>query len=211
MTISVITSPDKFTSEIPIVIALFKEGLVTLHLRKTKFSTKKLREYIDSIPKEFHSRIIIHSHHHLALKYKLKGIHLTRTHLKKKMKCMMKILWYRIRKPGIFITRSFHHLEGMQTNRVKYSYVFLNPFFSKTEPNKNHFDISSEYLKKSITNYFVPVFASGNINAENLHLLRNYGLSGVALSRIILSDPEKSVEDYRRICELLESKSKSQS
>jgi thiamine monophosphate synthase len=69
----------------------------------------------------------------------------------------------------------------MQTNRVKYSYVFLNPFFSKTEPQKNHFDISAEFLKKTITNYPIPVFASGNINEEKLHLLGNYGLSGVGL------------------------------
>lgn len=207
MIVGVITSSDKFTSEIPIVIALFKEGLPVLHLRKTKFSTKKLKEYIESIPKEYHSRIIIHSHHHLAFKYKLKGIHFTRTHLKRKMKCMAKMLLYRIRKPGIFITRSFHHLEGLQTNRVKYSYVFLNPFFSKTEPEKNHFDISAEFLKKTILNYPMPVYASGNINEENLHLLGNYGLSGVALSRILLSDPKKSVEDYRRISESPELKS----
>jgi thiamine-phosphate pyrophosphorylase len=204
MTVGVITSSDKFTTEIPIVIALFKKGLPVLHLRKTKFSTKKLKEYIEAIPQEYHSKIIIHSHHHLALKYKLKGIHFTRTHLKKKMKCMAKMMLYRIRKPGIFMTRSFHHLEGMQTNRVKYSYVFLNPFFSKTEPQKNHFDISAEFLKKTITNYPIPVFASGNINEENLHLLGNYGLSGVGLSRILLDDQKKSEENYQRICEILE-------
>ncbi len=35
MKVGIITSSDKFTTEIPIVIALFKEGLPILHLRKT--------------------------------------------------------------------------------------------------------------------------------------------------------------------------------
>jgi len=207
MIVSVITSSDKFTSEIPVVISLFKAGLPVLHLRKSKFSTKKLKEYIDAIPTQFHSRIIIHSHHHLALKYKLKGIHFTRTHLKKKMKCRTKMLWYRIRRPGISITRSFHHLEGLQLNKIKYSYVFLNPFFSKTEPLKNHFDISVEYLKTTIHNYKVPVYASGNITEENIHLLLKYDLKGVALSRVVLNKTENAVEEYLKICRILDSKS----
>ena len=208
MIVSVITSPDKFTSEIPVVISLFKSGLPVLHLRKSKFSTKKLKEYIELIPKEYHSRIIIHSHHHLALKYKLKGIHFTRTHLKKKMKCWAKMIWYRIRKRDIFITRSFHHLEGLQSNKIKYSYVLLNPFFSKMEPLKTHFDISTEYLRKMISTYKIPVYASGNITNENIHLLSNYELKGVAVSSVILKNEADSVKEYLRITEMLQSKSK---
>lgn len=207
MTVAVITSSDKFTSEIPVVISLFKAGLPVLHLRKSKFSTKKLKEYIESIPKEFHSRIIIHSHHHLALKFKLKGIHFTRTHLKKKFKCRAKMIWYRLRQPGIHITRSFHHLEGLQGNRIHYSYVFLNPFFSKTEPEKNHFNISVDYLNKTMANLNVPVYASGNITKENVPQLNRYSLKGVALSRIVLSNPDTAVSEYLRISEeLLRSK-----
>jgi thiamine-phosphate pyrophosphorylase len=209
MIVTVITTPDKFTSEIPVVISLFKSGLPVLHLRKSKFSTKKLKEYIDSIPKEYHSRIIIHSHHQLALKYNLKGIHFTRTHLKKKLKCWAKMVWYRIRKRDIFITRSFHHLEGVQSNKIKYTYVLLNPFFSKTEPLKTHFDISNEYLRKMISTYKIPIYASGNITNENIHLLANYELKGVAISSIILKNGDIAVEEYLRVTEILKSESKS--
>ena len=63
MIVSVITSPDKFTSEIPVVISLFKSGLPVLHLRKSKFSTKKLKEYIELIQykNEERKQIILHS------------------------------------------------------------------------------------------------------------------------------------------------------
>lgn len=207
MIVTLISSSDKFTSEIPVVISLFKAGLPVLHLRKPKFSTRKMKEYLDAIPAEFHPRIVIHSHHRLVFIYKLKGIHFTRTHLKKKNKSFIKMLWYRLRRPGITITRSFHHLESMQTNRVKYSYVFLNPFFSKTEPLKTHFDISKEYLRKTISGYSFPVYASGNITNENLLQLKEFPLSGVGLSNVILKDPKTAVVTYLSICEQLESKS----
>jgi len=203
MIVSVITSSDKSQSEVPIVISLFKAGLPVLHLRKTKFSTKKLKEYIEMIPKEYHSRIIIHSHHKLALKYKLKGIHFTRTHIKQKNKCRLKRLWYRLRRPGITITRSFHHLESLESNRIRYSYVFLNPFFSKTEPHKNHFDISIEFLNKMMKNYRCPVYASGNINTNNLSELKKYALSGVAVSKIIWENPKEAVQKYQELTDLL--------
>lgn len=204
MIVAVITSSDKLSSEVPIVNQLFKAGLPVLHLRKSKFSTKKLREYLNLIPKEFHHRIIIHSHHNLALEYKLKGIHFTRSHLKKKTKSYFKLIWYKLRHKNIVITRSFHHLESLTSNKIKYSYVFLNPFFSKTEPLKNHFDISINYLKKTIEEFKTPIYASGNITNENIHLLKKYGLHGVAISKIIWEDPANAVENYLKICNQLE-------
>jgi thiamine-phosphate pyrophosphorylase len=207
MTVTVITSSDKMKSEIPVIISLFKNGLPVLHLRKPKFSTRKMKEYLDSIPEEFHSRIIIHSHHKLTFKYKLKGIHFTRTHLKKKYQSRIKMVWYRLRKPGLFITRSFHHLESMKNNHIKYSYVFLNPFFSKTENQKLHFDIGKDFLNKQMAEYTIPVYASGNINNENVLLLKNFSLSGAGLSKVIL-DAENPVSKYLEICKILESKTK---
>ncbi len=203
MTVSVITTSDKSSSEIPTLIRLFKAGLPVLHLRKAKFTTKKLREYLDYIPKEYHNRIIIHSHHHLVFIYNLKGIHFTRTHLKKKIKCYFKMKWYQLRKRKLVVTRSFHHLESLNNNKIKYTYVFLNPFFSKTEPLKNHFDITPSYLTKALQDYPIPVHASGNITLENVKTLKEYNLHGVALSKIIWENPGSAVEIYQSVCEHL--------
>lgn len=207
MIVTLITSSDKMKSEIPVIISLFKNGLPVLHVRKPKFSTRKMKEYLDSIPEEFHSRIIIHSHHSLVFKYKLKGIHFTRTHLKKKYQSRFKMVWYRLRRPGLFITRSFHHLESMKNNHIKYSYVFLNPFFSKTEFQKLHFDIGKDFLNRQIKEYSIPVYASGNINNENISLLNQYFLYGAGLSKIIL-EAENPVLKYLEICHQLKSESK---
>lgn len=200
MNVSVTTTSDKSSSEIPTLIKLFKAGLPTLHLRKSKFTSKKLKEYLDFIPKEYHNRIIIHSHHHLIFSYNLKGIHFTRIHLKKKFKSYLKMKWYKLRKRNLVITRSFHHLESLSSNKIKYSYVFLNPFFSKTEPKKNHFDITPAYMTKILAEYHTPIHASGNIIPENVGLLKDYNLHGVSLSKIIWDNPGSAVEIYESIC-----------
>ena len=86
MKLVVITQSQKSDNEIAAIIQMFEAGLETLHVRKNRFSTKELEEYIKEIPAHFHNRIIIHSHHRLALKYDLKGFHFTTTHLDKKFK-----------------------------------------------------------------------------------------------------------------------------
>ncbi len=78
----IVISPSKIIEEeIKNLTLIFEAGLESYHLRKPKFSTKQLQEYIEKIPKQFHNRIVIHSHHNLARKYDLQGVHYTKKHL----------------------------------------------------------------------------------------------------------------------------------
>lgn len=199
MEVVVITSPDKFKSEIPIVLALFQAGLMTLHIRKHKFSTQKLAEYLDLIPKQYHSRIILHSHHKLALKFKLKGIHLTKQHRKNKIKNMVRLLVLKIRRPDLKISRSFHQLESLAENKRKYNQVFLNPYFSKIDLSKNSFDVHPNYLKQIIEKSSCPVYASGNITLVNYQLLKNSGIKGFSLSKSVWNDPPNAAALFKMI------------
>jgi thiamine-phosphate pyrophosphorylase len=81
MKLIVITPSKDVPDEYTLVTKMFESGLNTLHLRKPKYSTNQMAEYIREIPAHFHNRIVIHSHHKLALRFTLKGIHLSRTHL----------------------------------------------------------------------------------------------------------------------------------
>jgi len=195
------TTNDKFQSELSDVIQLFQNGLMTLHLRKSRFSTKKLQEYIESIPKAYHNRIIIHSHHRLALKFNLKGIHITKNHRKKSMKLFFKLMYYRMRKPKIVITRTFHSIDSLQSNRVRYSYVFLNPVFSKINPLKNSFDVNEQHFCKLISTNRSPVYASGNIVTENINLLHRYPFEGMLLTKFIWESNVKKTELYGSVVE----------
>ena len=81
MKLIVITPSRDVADETSLVTKMFESGLHTLHIRKPRHSTSRMNEYIRQIPAHFHNRIVIHSHHKLALKYKLQGIHLSRAHL----------------------------------------------------------------------------------------------------------------------------------
>lgn len=201
MELVVVTSPDKFQSEIPAAIELFQSGLMTLHLRKSKFSTTKLKEYIEAIPEQYHNRIILHTHHKLAFQFNLKGIHLTKHHRKSPVKLFFKITLFRLRKPKLLITRSFHQIESITENRTRFSYAFLNPFFSKIDPLKNSFDVNREFLSKSIAKSRCPVYASGNISMENYQAAKGMNLSGMAVSKLLWQYEGNKGDLFRKIQE----------
>ena len=78
MLLLVQSSPKIVQGEAEIVKELFDNGLETFHLRKKNASTRQIEEYLNAIPRKYWSRIVIHSHYSLAIKYDLKGIHLNR-------------------------------------------------------------------------------------------------------------------------------------
>lgn len=201
MQLIVITGKEKLHSEIPVIIDLFRAGLKTLHVRKPKFSTEKLSEYLEAIPEQYHNRIIIHTHHKLALKFNLKGIHLSKHHRNSPLKLFLKLNYYKMRKPSLFISRSFHQVETMGCNKKKFHYAFLNPFFSRVDLQKNSFDINPNYLGKMIAACGCPIYASGNITLDNYKHLKNMNLAGFALSKSLLAYQGDKAELFKSISE----------
>ena len=129
MQIIVISSSKNFENEAEVVTKLFEAGLETFHLRKPKLSTRELKKYISHIPKQFHSRIVINSHHSLAGKFKLKGIHLTKTHHKRNVKTKLVIKWLRFLNPKLIVSTSYTKLISVFEKDDRYSYVGLSPIF----------------------------------------------------------------------------------
>ena len=107
MKLIVISSSQSIENETQIVTKLFEAGLDTFHLRKHRLSTKKMKEFIGAIPKHFHKRIVIHSHHNLARNFNLKGVHLTKSHKKRKYKTWLMLKLIHLKNPDIIITTSF--------------------------------------------------------------------------------------------------------
>jgi len=90
MKVVVISSTEISSSrEIELMKQLFNEGLETFHLRRPTYDYKKMRDYLNRIPEEFHNKIVIHSHPKLALKYNLKGIHVTSKVRKKQVQILV--------------------------------------------------------------------------------------------------------------------------
>ena len=131
MKLIVITSNNTIENESKIISDLFEAGLETLHLRKHKLSTRRMREFISSLPKQYHNRIVIHSHHKLAGKFKLKGIHLTKSHIKRKWRTWFILKLIRLKNPGIVITTSQSTIGQLlaTSHDYDYAYTFLSPIF----------------------------------------------------------------------------------
>lgn len=126
----IVLSPQKqVEDEIEKVIMMFEEGMNIFHLRKPHYSTSKLKSYLDKIPHEFHNRIVIHSHHKLALKYNLKGIHLTSKHRKSNFRNWLRLKTIKRKNPWVTVSTSFQSISEVELYNDLYDYVFLSPIF----------------------------------------------------------------------------------
>lgn len=131
MKLLVITPPKDKTDETAIVTKMLEAGLTTLHLRKPRYSTRQMADYISEIPKHFHSRIVIHSHHQLALKFNLKGIHLTSTHLSKKWKYWFVRQRLKLKFGNVSKSRSYTRLHQVYNNEEHtFNYYLLGTVFN---------------------------------------------------------------------------------
>jgi thiamine-phosphate pyrophosphorylase len=146
MKLFVVTANKDFPNETMVVTKMFESGLTTLHLRKSRHTTKQLMDYIEEIPAHFHNRIVIHSHHKLAIKYKLKGIHLTSTHLSKKRKYFFVRLRLRLYFGTISKSRSYSRLQQIYS---KEDYTF-NYYLVGTLFNSLTGDFYSGYFQEGV-------------------------------------------------------------
>ncbi len=181
MKLIVITPSKKQDNEIGAVINMFEAGLDTLHIRKNRFSTKELEEYIKEIPAHFHNRIIIHSHHKLALKYNLKGFHFTATHLERKLRLWWNTKMIYLRKPKLTKSISFKRMsEIYEPEKVKTDYCFLGTMFHNVS-GELYSGFYKETMVAANAKSGKKIIARGGINPKSVDMAYQLGFHGVAL------------------------------
>lgn len=185
MKLIVITPSKDIPDEQSLITKMFESGLGTLHLRKPKYSTHQMMEYIKEIPTHFHNRIVIHSHHKLALKFNLKGIHLSNTHLTKK--------W------NYFFTRLRLKMKFGKTSKSR-SYARLQQIYTKEEQNFDYYLIGTMYntmtgefysgfyeagITAAIRNGGKKLIARGGTSPAVIAKTAKYGFAGIAFNSYI--------------------------
>jgi thiamine-phosphate pyrophosphorylase len=196
----IVISPSKTSdNETKIVTELFEHGLQTFHLRKPSMSTREMKNYLEKIPGHFHNRIVIHSHHLLVRKFTLKGIHLTRQHLKRKFYTGLRVRFLQMRRPGIILTTSFHKLPSLYENKRKYEYVLLGTIFDVVS-DKFNAGYNSHSLRAALAKSEVPVIARGGTHAGNIELCHELGFSGM----IFYSGIWKTEDPVQEFCKVIE-------
>jgi thiamine-phosphate pyrophosphorylase len=204
MKIVIISSPDTIENETKDVVRMFEMGLQYFHIRKPKFSKKQMVEYINSIPSEYHRRLILHSYHQLTFKYKLGGIHLSRSHMKRG-KTYNLIQWFKRRMhPSLIITRTFHKLTDINSDLQRYSYCFLSPVFDSISYSTLSAGFSRRTLLVVIPQSRQPILAMGGVSIENIRKVAELGFHGAALLGSIWEPGRPPYEKYGEILKISE-------
>lgn len=202
MKLVVITPSKDFDNEIMHITKMFEAGLETLHLRKPTYSTKELSDYIKEIPQHFHNRIIIHSHHKLALKYNLKGFHFTSTHLKHKFKLWWNTKMIYLRKPSLIKTISYRRVSQLyETDQVKTSYCLLGTMFNNIS-GQLYSGFYPEAIEKLIAKGDKKIYARGGVNTKSVELAYKLGFHGIALYGNVWksTNPFEKYIEFVRFC-----------
>lgn len=181
MELIVISSPRKTDGEIANTIRMFDAGLQRFHLRKPGTSKKYIKEFIEGVPKKYHSRIVIHSNHSFAKKYNLGGIHISRKHRKSPFKLRFKIARLRLFRPKLIITRSCHKLGDILDEKISYNYVLLSPVFDNISMSQLSAGFSHRGLTSGLESSKQNVFAMGGIDPNKLQDIADLGFKGAAV------------------------------
>jgi len=198
MKIVVISQAKTIENEHAIVQQLFEAGLDSFHLRKPRLRTKELIEYLEKIPSQFHNRIITHTHHRLASKFNLQGIHYTRLHLEPSFKN-----WWRERKLGLINrklirTSSHNKLASLyDQSDINFDYVFLSPIFDSIT-GKYQSGFYEDSIKAAIQKTGLKIVARGGIDVSRIEKVNELGFYGMALYSCIWKS-ETPVEEFLKI------------
>jgi thiamine-phosphate pyrophosphorylase len=202
MKIVVISQPKIVENEHETIRQLFEAGLETLHIRKPRLRTQQLHDFIQKIPAQFHDRLIIHSHHKLAAKFNLKGIHYTRLHLEPTFRNWWRQKVLRLSKQNLVRTSSHNKLATLyDKSSIPFDYVFLSPIFDSIT-GKFQSGFYEDSIRAAVQKTGVRIVARGGIDVTRIEKVNELGFYGMALYTCLWKseDPVKEFLKITRRC-----------
>lgn len=172
MKLIVITRPEFIESEADRIAGLFSEkGVDLLHIRKPGASLEQVRSLIVQIPRQFHSRLVLHDHFSLAEEYGLYGVHLNSRNP------TAGELW-----KGS-VSRSCHSLDEILEYKDKCSYLSLSPIFDSISKSGYLSAFSREDISSAVAKGIIDdnVYALGGVTFDKLPLVQSMGFGGAMI------------------------------
>jgi len=202
MKLIVVTGASSIDNEHEIIERMLRHGLKYLHVRKPKYSKGKMVKYLEKFSKDHRDKIIIHSHHGLALSMGLKGIHLTEKLRADKFGVWKKFNLFRTIKPKLQITTSYHKLSDLKKNKRKYDYVFFSPVFESISKEDHEPSYTLANMYDAMNYNDLKVIALGGVTADKISICFETRFSGVALSGYLweAGDPVEQFDLAKDIC-----------
>jgi len=191
----VISYHKLFAGEASIIEQLFKEGLECFHLRKPDALENDIRQLLHDIPAEYHSRIALHSCHHLAGEFDTQRLHFTEQARENVFDEGGATLHALIKK-GCKLSTSVHSIDALRSLPSLFSYAFFGPVFNSiSKENYNGITDKDFFVYDGYKS--VPVIALGGINAENISKVTAMNFDGAAVLGALWNEPEKAVEAFK--------------
>lgn len=164
----VITLPDFFDGEAGQIVQLLHSSIDLVHIRKPDATLDELENLLLQIPAEYHSRLVLHDHHSLAVKYHLHGIHLNGRNP------LPPAGW-----TGS-VSRSCHSLGEVKEWKAKCDYVSLSPIFDSISKQGYHAAFSHEDLAKARAEGIIDrkVLALGGVTFHRIDEVLDMGFGG---------------------------------
>jgi len=176
----VLTHPDDIPNEINRIHSLFNDNLQILHVHKPNYDIGQLKNYIEKIDVQYHSRLVVHAYHQFLseqdslndFSFKLKGIHLPE-----------KVRTERLSLPSNFkvISTSFHTLHDVIHNAENYEYIFLSPIFNSISKKGYNAAFDMDELKAALVKSNHSVIALGGMDKGKQEVISELGFAGMGV------------------------------
>lgn len=174
-------------------------GVTFLQLREKNLNDKnflKLAVEMKSLACRYNVPFVINDNIDVAVKSDADGIHIGQDDMK--VEEARKILG----KDKILGVSVGTVKEAVSAEKLGADYLGVGAIFS-TDTKKDARNISEETLKEICESVNIPVVAIGGISKNNISLLKNSGIDGVAVISAILAqkDVAKAAHELKYICE----------
>ena len=171
--IIVITRPDFFEGEAEKIAQLLQSGRADLvHIRKPRASQSEVEQLLFSIPTELYSRLVLHDHHSLAIKYGLRGVHLNSRNPEPPAG------W------SGAVSISCHSLSELSECRKQpYAYMSLSPIFDSISKHGYRSAFSADDIAAARSQGLIDerVMALGGITFDKITEIKEMGFGGAMI------------------------------
>lgn len=182
-----VTLPLHVPSEVRLINAFFQEGLERLHVRKPAIDREGMQRWLEAIPADFRSRLVLHQHHELAEVYGIQRLHVSE-YLRAEAGPVDLFQEYSY-------STSVHEIDTFNRLDEGYAYAFLSPVMESISKPGYKSQVSLLEQMPLRIQQKIALVALGGIHAGNLSSIDHKGFDDFAVCGGLwyASDPLKTL------------------
>ncbi len=185
----VVISPEADEPREHAVLAeLFAAGLERYHVRKPHWSAAVVAAWLDAVPVQWRSRLILHQHHEQAAAFGCGGVHFKDSELGSNAARPAVA-------PYLFTSRSCHDLASLDAALGCFDAVFFSPVFPSLSkpgyrPTVSLQTVAERLSRRTNVERKTEVIALGGITPGNVRRCAKFGFDGAAVLGALWQSPE---------------------